>query len=119
MAETMTPEQVANEMWDHLSYIDWRYEGPAGLATPTLHASTVIRWCEAMGWEWPEGMARAIRSDKREKLRDKHQVHRLPSGKYAIFVGDEPLRDKAKRTRTWGSQDSADDYIDKLVEKGL
>jgi len=110
-----TAEQVANEMWDHLGSIDWRYVGPAGLLQATVHADTVKRWCEAMGWEWPEGMARAIEADRRDKIIERHRVQRLPSGRFAVYDGDEPLRDAGGRTRTWATEESAEDTIYKVA----
>lgn len=62
MSETMTAEQVANEMWDHFGHIDWRYENAGGMLQATVYAPDVVKWCKAMGWELPDGTHRAIRS---------------------------------------------------------
>jgi len=48
-------ERIADELWEYISDVDWRYEGGGGVSYVRLSAKTVIRWCKVMGWDLPEG----------------------------------------------------------------
>ena len=64
MSEKMTPQQVADELWEALGTPQWQFEDGGGTAQANLDADRVRAWCDAMGWDYPEGLSEALFSGK-------------------------------------------------------